>query len=207
MSVELDHLQQACQSGGKQCSSSQEINSFLDTGGNGQQNWQVESNKPDAEQIEAYRASFGFSADEVTTSNCELSEVLGDSLVISPFGAQKSYSGEFAPFDKRSMKSEMQTARLALFDSANVVPSTDCRAHANPNYYRQSEEIEAGYASETKNCDQTDELESFSRFGEFKFDKKDGTNALSSMIEKWTKYREKRIAKNGMKDQENFHIL
>ena len=66
----------------------------------------------------------------------------------------------------------MQTARLALFDSANVVPSTDCRAHANPNYYRQSEEIEAGYASETENCDQTDELESFSRFGEFKFDKK-----------------------------------
>ena len=132
----------------------------------------MESNKLDAKQIEAYRASFGFSADEVTTSNCELSEVLGDSLVISPFGAQKSYSGEFSLFDKRSMKLEMQTARLALFDSANVVPSTYCRAHANPNYYRQSEEIEAGYASETENCDQTDELESFSRFGEFKFDKK-----------------------------------
>lgn len=207
MSAELDHLQQACQSGGKQCSSSQEINACSDTGGNGQQNWQVESNKPDAEQIEAYRASFGFSADEVTTSNCELSEVLGDSLVISPFGAQKSYSGEFAPFDKRSMKSEMQTARLALFDSANIVPSTDCRAHANPNYYRQSEEIEAGYASETENCDQTDELESFSRFGEFKFDKKDGTNASSSIIEKWTKYREKRIAENGVRDREIFHIL
>ena len=126
MSAELDHLQQACQSRGKQCSSSQEINACSNTGGNGQQNWQVESNKPDAEQIEAYRASFGFSADEVTTSNCELSEVLGDSLVISPFGAQKSYSGEFAPFDKRSMKLEMQIARLALFDSANVVPSTNC---------------------------------------------------------------------------------
>ena len=105
MSAKLDHLQQACQSGGKQCSSSQEINACSDIGGNGQQNWQVEYNKTDVEQIEAYRASFGFSADEVTTSNCELSEVLGDSLVISPFGAQKSYSGEFAPFDKRSMKS------------------------------------------------------------------------------------------------------
>ena len=87
MSAELDHLQQACQSGGKQCSSSQEINACSDTSGNGKHNWQVESNKPDAEQIEAYRESFGFSADEVTTSNCDLSEVLGDSLVISPFGA------------------------------------------------------------------------------------------------------------------------
>ena len=59
--------------------------------------------------------------------------------MISPFGAQKLYSGEFALFDKRSMKSEMQTAWLALFDSANIVPSTDYRTHANPNYYRQSE--------------------------------------------------------------------
>ena len=49
MSAELDHLQQACQSGGKQCSSSQEINACSDTGGNEKQNWKVESNKPDVE--------------------------------------------------------------------------------------------------------------------------------------------------------------
>ena len=49
MSAELDHLQQVCQSGGKQCSFLQEINACSDTGRNGQHNWQVESNKPTAD--------------------------------------------------------------------------------------------------------------------------------------------------------------
>ena len=78
---------------------------------------------------------------------------------------------------------------------------------ANPDYYRQLEGIEAGYVSETEHCDHTDGLESFSRFGEFKLDKKYGTSASSSIIEKWTKYKEKRIAENGVRERENFHIL
>ena len=112
MSAELDHLQQACQSGEKQCSSLQDMNASSKYWWKWATNWRVESNKPDAEQIETYRASFGFSVDEVTTFNCKFSKVLQDSLVISPFGAQKSYGTGFATFDKRSLKSEMQTARL-----------------------------------------------------------------------------------------------
>lgn len=48
--------------------------------------------KQDVEEIEAYRASFGFSADEITTSqNCvELSDPLDESFTISPFNISKT---------------------------------------------------------------------------------------------------------------------
>lgn len=54
--------------------------------------------KQDVEEIEAYRASFGFSADEIiTTQNyVEITDVLDDSFTMSPFPNTKS-SPEHCP--------------------------------------------------------------------------------------------------------------
>ncbi|CAK9178257.1 unnamed protein product [Ilex paraguariensis] len=55
-------------------------------GGNGHQNRQSRTCKQEVEEIEAYRASFGFSADEIVTTHqyVEISDVL-DSFTIMPF--------------------------------------------------------------------------------------------------------------------------
>lgn len=64
-------------------------------GGNGhQQNRQNKTCKQDAEEIEAYRASFGFSADEIITTAqyVEISDVLEDSFtMMTPFTANKPH--------------------------------------------------------------------------------------------------------------------
>lgn len=57
------------------------------TNGNGQQSWQNKPCKQDAEEVEAYRASFGFSADEIvsTTQYVEISDVgLDESFSVTP---------------------------------------------------------------------------------------------------------------------------
>ncbi|CAN1315806.1 Uncharacterized protein At1g76660 [Linum perenne] len=58
-------------------------------GGNGHQNRNNKSPKQDVEEIEAYRASFGFSADEIitTTQYVEISDVTDDSFVITPLAS------------------------------------------------------------------------------------------------------------------------
>lgn len=55
--------------------------------GNGYQNRHSKSPKQDVEEIEAYRASFGFSADEIitTTQYVEISDVMEDSFTMRPF--------------------------------------------------------------------------------------------------------------------------
>ncbi|KAJ7958020.1 putative Hydroxyproline-rich glycoprotein family protein [Quillaja saponaria] len=60
-------------------------------GGNGHQNRHSKSPKQDAEEIEAYRASFGFSADEIvtTTQYVEISDVMEDSFTMTPFTSNK----------------------------------------------------------------------------------------------------------------------
>ncbi|KAI5668643.1 hypothetical protein M9H77_18496 [Catharanthus roseus] len=60
-------------------------------GGNGHQSRQNKTTKHDVEELEAYRASFGFSADEIVTTAhyVEISDVLEDSFTISPFPSNK----------------------------------------------------------------------------------------------------------------------
>ncbi|KAI4336664.1 hypothetical protein L6164_015162 [Bauhinia variegata] len=62
------------------------------TGGNGHQSKHAKSPKQDVEEIEAYRASFGFSADEIisTTQYVEISDVMEDSFTMTPFTSSKS---------------------------------------------------------------------------------------------------------------------
>lgn len=59
--------------------------------GNGHQNRHNRSPKQDVEEIEAYRASFGFSADELitTTHYVEISDVMDDSFTMTPFTSTK----------------------------------------------------------------------------------------------------------------------
>jgi hypothetical protein len=64
-------------------------------GGNGNQNRPNRSPKRDVEEVEAYRASFGFSADEIitTTQYVEITDVMDDSFTMtSPFTSDKSAS-------------------------------------------------------------------------------------------------------------------
>ncbi|KAJ4836900.1 hypothetical protein Tsubulata_037370 [Turnera subulata] len=66
--------------------------------GNGHQNRHNKTPKQDAEEIEAYRASFGFSADEIITTPqyVEISDVMDDSFTMSPFPSNKSTVQESA---------------------------------------------------------------------------------------------------------------
>ncbi|PIN04407.1 hypothetical protein CDL12_23055 [Handroanthus impetiginosus] len=65
-------------------------------GGNGHQNRQNKICKPDAEELEAYRASFGFSADEIitTTHYVEISDGLDDSFSMTPLTSDKPLGEE-----------------------------------------------------------------------------------------------------------------
>ncbi|KAK3018200.1 hypothetical protein RJ639_002893 [Escallonia herrerae] len=65
-------------------------------GGNGHQNRQIKTSKQDVEELEAYRASFGFSADEIvtTTQYVEISDVLDDSFTMTPFISNKPHEDE-----------------------------------------------------------------------------------------------------------------
>ncbi|WP_284120760.1 hypothetical protein, partial [Klebsiella pneumoniae] len=59
----------------------------------------VSREKQDADEIEAYRASFGFSADEIvqTQSYVGIPDALDESFSISPFG--NSAATEISPFN------------------------------------------------------------------------------------------------------------
>ncbi|XP_074582654.1 uncharacterized protein At1g76660-like [Curcuma longa] len=94
--------------------------------------------KQDVEEIEAYRASFGFSADEIiTTQNyVEMSNAVDESFTISPFansktGIEPCHTDEFADKGKRlsnsldPMSTKLVTAQLEVgvdgsSDQANI---------------------------------------------------------------------------------------
>eukprot|EP01018_Ginkgo_biloba_P034554 Gb_09977 [translate_table: standard] len=82
--------------------------------------------KSETEQLEANRASFGLSADEVTSAGGGFSKVLGDTLSETHLRAQKSYAGEFATAEKSGGKGEMQTSQLELLDPGSNYSSIDC---------------------------------------------------------------------------------
>lgn len=82
------------QSGGR-LSVSKESDAYSN-GGNGHQNRQTKPAKQDVEELEAYRASFGFSADEIvtTTNYVEISDVMEDSFTMTPFPSSKHLEQE-----------------------------------------------------------------------------------------------------------------
>ncbi|WCJ44798.1 hypothetical protein M5689_025450 [Euphorbia peplus] len=80
----LDHNPPFPQTGGRLSVSKD--SDVYPTGGNGHQ-----SRHKDVEELEAYRASFGFSADEIITTQhyVEISDVMDDSFTMAPFGSNK----------------------------------------------------------------------------------------------------------------------
>ncbi|CAI9115503.1 OLC1v1016416C1 [Oldenlandia corymbosa var. corymbosa] len=82
------------QSGGR-LSVSKESDAYSN-GENTHQNRQTKTTKQDVEELEAYRASFGFSADEIiiTSQYVEISDVLEDSFSMTPFPSSKHLEDE-----------------------------------------------------------------------------------------------------------------
>ncbi|GMJ02816.1 hypothetical protein like AT1G76660 [Hibiscus trionum] len=74
------------------------------TSSSAHQNKQIKSPKQDVEELEAYRASFGFSADEIitTTQYVEITDVTDDSFTMTPF-----------PMDKPAFEESTELASVA----------------------------------------------------------------------------------------------
>ncbi|XP_065881903.1 uncharacterized protein At1g76660 isoform X2 [Euphorbia lathyris] len=85
----LDHNPPFPQTGGRLSVSKD--SDVYPTGGNGHQSRHNRSPKQDVEELEAYRASFGFSADEIITTQhyVEISDVMDDSFTMTPFASNK----------------------------------------------------------------------------------------------------------------------
>ncbi|KAL9144142.1 hypothetical protein ABFS82_14G278500 [Erythranthe guttata] len=83
--------QSSVSNSGGRLSISREPDAAYVNGGYGYQNRQNnKTSKTDADELEAYRASFGFSADEIITTNnyVEISDVLEESFSITPFTSE-----------------------------------------------------------------------------------------------------------------------
>ncbi|OMO80069.1 hypothetical protein CCACVL1_13178 [Corchorus capsularis] len=92
----------------------------------GHQNRQNKSPKQDVEELEAYRASFGFSADEIitTTQYVEITDVTEDSFTMTPFPTDKSAfeeSTELASIGKGPNSEKIQEGEKKHKSKANLV--------------------------------------------------------------------------------------
>ncbi|XP_050214870.1 uncharacterized protein At1g76660 [Mercurialis annua] len=78
------------------------------SGGNGNQSRPNRSPKQDPEELEAYRASFGFSADEIITTQqyVEISNVMDDSFTMTPFTSANPTTQECV--EATAMKKELK---------------------------------------------------------------------------------------------------
>lgn len=100
--------------------------------GNGYQNRHSKSPKQDVEEIEAYRASFGFSADEIitTTQYVEISDVMEDSFTMRPFtstslSAEESIEPPLLGEKLKSTHTTLQSQR-SIKSAPEVVEKETC---------------------------------------------------------------------------------
>ncbi|KAH9625872.1 hypothetical protein KSS87_016503, partial [Heliosperma pusillum] len=118
-------------------------------GGTVNQSKQSKTNKHDVEEVEAYRASFGFSADEmiVTAQYVDISDVMDDSFSINPCtstepqseetallgwghgGSRSRKSGSSSPAENYT-KSRSNISHINLQRTSSSIPSEDER-HGN----------------------------------------------------------------------------
>ncbi|TQD82075.1 hypothetical protein C1H46_032370 [Malus baccata] len=105
------------------------------TGGNGSQSRHSRSPKQDVEEIEAYRASFGFSADEIitTTQYVEISDVMEDSFTMTPFPSHKLPTEEsMEPTSvSEGLKAHKTKTNLQSQDSLKSEPDLDDGGHCD----------------------------------------------------------------------------
>ncbi|KQK22368.1 uncharacterized protein At1g76660 isoform X2 [Brachypodium distachyon] len=79
----------------------------------------VSRDKQDADEVEAYRASFGFSADEIVTTQhyAEIPDTLDDGFSISPFG-NSAPAAEVSPFN--DLPNEAQKVDKSLLNAKAI---------------------------------------------------------------------------------------
>ncbi|KAJ4962283.1 hypothetical protein NE237_022222 [Protea cynaroides] len=192
----LDQAQQSLPSshhnGGKQpLSMGMEVYS---SGGNGQQNRHNKNCKPDAEEIEAYRASFGFSADEIITTPqyVEISDVMDDSFTMTPFTSSNK------PFMEESMGPELPNGQAAQTDLLNYkvlklvsenasmvahgeVHGNLCHGSTDNKPWNQSQDVPE--QNEPSDYTLTDGEDIFSKIGDSKISKRYRVGVSSSDAE------------------------
>ncbi|CAH9145301.1 unnamed protein product [Cuscuta epithymum] len=85
--------------------------------GNGHQSRHSKSYKQEADEIEAYRASFGFSADEMITTSqyVEISDVTDESFSMVPCASDKSQGKENIQIASTEKKNQTEKAQEMMF--------------------------------------------------------------------------------------------
>ncbi|XP_073010544.1 uncharacterized protein At1g76660-like isoform X2 [Typha latifolia] len=113
----LDQAQQSFPYSGGRLSISREADVYS-AGGNRHN----KNSKQDAEEIEAYRASFGFSADEIiTTQNyVEISDALDESFTISPFSNGKLYTEQYPIAELANEGQKVERTLLDMHDTGRT---------------------------------------------------------------------------------------
>ncbi|XP_042508103.1 uncharacterized protein At1g76660 [Macadamia integrifolia] len=176
------------------------------SGGNGQQNRHNKNCKPDAEEIEAYRASFGFSADEIITTPqyVEISDVMDDSFTMTPFASSnKSFmeesmdpvlpNGQAAQTDLLNYKGLKFVADHVSTGVHGEVRGISCNGCADNKSWKQSEDVSE--LNEPGDHAFTDGEDIFSKMGDSKISKRYRVGLSSSDAE--IDYRRARSTREG----------
>ncbi|XP_052190197.1 uncharacterized protein At1g76660 [Diospyros lotus] len=149
--------------------------------GNGHQNRQNKTSKQDVEEIEAYRASFGFSADEIITTAqyVEISDVQDDSFTMTPFTANKQIEGSNLPLASEGHKPEetqknFPGQRYYSSEDANGVARHEVRGSDNifEGHIKRRQAGDVSGQSSPGSHFLTDEGNIFCRTGSSKFSRK-----------------------------------
>ncbi|WOL12382.1 hypothetical protein Cni_G21148 [Canna indica] len=164
----LDQAQQFPHAGGR-LSISREADIYSNGG-----NRHNKTCKQDVEEIEAYRASFGFSADEIITTQhyVEISDTLDESFTISPFANSKSGMDqcsiiEFADKGKKAsnsldppMSSKQVTSQLAVridcksnHDNIDAGPKPSCQSQDTSPLTNGNSDTKVGGQSEPRSSE------------------------------------------------------
>lgn len=114
--------------------------------GSGNQSKQNKNIKQDVEEIEAYRASFGFSADEMitTTQYVEISDVMDDSFTMMPCTSNKPHVEETSLLGwghggSRAKKSETNSPSEKSTTSGSDINGTGIRGIVSSNQFEDSQ--------------------------------------------------------------------
>ncbi|XP_047983754.1 uncharacterized protein At1g76660-like [Salvia hispanica] len=138
----LDHS--SFSNSGGRLSISKESDAYSN-GGNGYQNRQNKICKPDAEELEAYRASFGFSADEIitTTNYVEISDVSEDSFSITPFASNQPTEEEHitTPPKKEVFETKKREEHFPCPQLSKVRLNRSSSVHTGGSYNHVEDEV------------------------------------------------------------------
>lgn len=156
------YLDQAVPHSGGRLSISRESDVYP-SGGN-VHNVKRNRNKPEVEEIEAYRASFGFSADEMisTPQYVEISDVMDDSFTMQPCTSDKQHTEETMPsgwgLAGQRAKSECNSPSLKCTEL--VTNSCDEGMHQRGTVRSNLIEDEK-VAGQSASCNDSDEVDIF----------------------------------------------